>query len=518
MLLNSVPLTGDPFQADADRKRVEQASTMRSDLLAAMDALDTIRQCISGQAAVLDGHIEACTVRRGFVSLPNEILSVVLEHAANEQYNTEAWTIVHSVQAATKLSHVCKRFRHLIVNLPGLWNRWTNLGKSFPGMLPSCILRSGNSGSKLLVSALLEEEFPEYAERIEEFLRIVYPKHKFWDHFVLNCRRWECHQFSDKELMVLAKVSNGVVVPSLTILDIQYHDVVLRILQERGNSLPAVHFYSTWSTPRLQSMVTKNFIPVPFSGSQSLKSLSLSIGFDTFTTPHVFDIVGLLSFLSSCPVVEDITLSVGGADSSVPSSSISHPVEMRFVSNLHLHVKLCNSNPLRLFFEHIRFPALSRLVFYIQTSLKNETSRDIEASSRKIIHAVFPNAEVFQNLSSMVLWVSAGRDFHTGFEPFVNLFRHYPPIPPASCVPKLRDLEISPPHGWELDSSFPAIETLVVRGLCYVECWIIPMLKLLESRGDLEKLQWVHFADGIYGLYESNPVTLSNDELRDLMK
>ncbi len=62
---NSVPLTGDPFQADADAKAVQQAKEMRGALLAAKEALYTIRRCISVQADALDSHIIACTLRRG---------------------------------------------------------------------------------------------------------------------------------------------------------------------------------------------------------------------------------------------------------------------------------------------------------------------------------------------------------------------------------------------------------------------------------------------------------------------
>jgi len=48
------PLTGDPFQADADSKAVQQAREMRNVLLAAKEALYTILRCISVQANTLD--------------------------------------------------------------------------------------------------------------------------------------------------------------------------------------------------------------------------------------------------------------------------------------------------------------------------------------------------------------------------------------------------------------------------------------------------------------------------------
>lgn len=96
----------------SSRRRCEGSSTGDQALLAAKDVLITIRQCISIQADALDGRIKARRLRRGPISLPYEIISVVLTYAvlavrggykdSFEDSYAIVWTLKPAVPKITK--------------------------------------------------------------------------------------------------------------------------------------------------------------------------------------------------------------------------------------------------------------------------------------------------------------------------------------------------------------------------------------------------------------------------------
>ncbi len=72
----------------------------------------------------------------------------------------------------------------------------------------------------------------------------------------------------------------------------------------------AIHFYSAWSTPALSFIITRNLIPIPFSGSNCLKTFILNLDFSHAGGEHIFAITALSLFLSSCPMLERFRLAV----------------------------------------------------------------------------------------------------------------------------------------------------------------------------------------------------------------
>jgi len=107
----------------------------------AADALDKIRALIDHQLEMCEEMIEAYGLRRAFFSVPDEVLSMVLDYAAIKRLHPdEKWNVMQTVKAATKLSHVCKRFRDIIVLSSSFWNRVNNAMKS-PDMVSTCLSR-----------------------------------------------------------------------------------------------------------------------------------------------------------------------------------------------------------------------------------------------------------------------------------------------------------------------------------------------------------------------------------------
>ncbi len=112
----------NPSQAEADRRALERATATRNALKPASDALCRIWELVSSQLRACEHDIEVYRNRRCFFSLPDEILSTVLEYAALRLIvGDRKKGTISTVKAAAKLSHVCKHFRHLITHSPTLW-------------------------------------------------------------------------------------------------------------------------------------------------------------------------------------------------------------------------------------------------------------------------------------------------------------------------------------------------------------------------------------------------------------
>ncbi len=518
----SVPLSNDLSQADADAKAVIQATKMRDTLLAATEALETLRITTSLQASTLSVHIGASRLHREFISIPDEVLSVVLEYAALQRDpDDKSRSIVKSVKAAAKLSHVCKRFRKLIVHQPYFWNRWTNAMENSE-MLSTCLSRCRNPSAKLLVKVLLYTlsfRTPHW-QPIDMFLRIVCQKRETWRQFVLDgsgSANDSIDQFTDVALRDLAKTTSNIVLPLLTHLDIGYHAIVMRPeVRARDDVLDMMHFYSTWSAPRLQSMVTKNFIPIPFSGSPCLSSLSIHIGHTHWSRGFVLDFSAISSLLSACPVLEDFTLWIGGADNAGPPTLQGRRVEMTFVDKLNFRFELCNSTTLRILFENTYFPNASTLELRIGIPQPGMCD-GVDHKARNIIHTMFPDAEAFPSLTSLtfnVYYVVEGVP-----RPLFDLLSI-----PLSHMPKLEYLNISSSF---LDympywPGLPAIRSLVLRdSYRLAKPRLVNLLQRLEAQGVLGSLRHVLLTDGFHeekGGKGREPLTLSNEELRKLIK
>lgn len=107
----------------SDIKAAKSLADVAVGLKLAADALHKIRKCILGQARFCEEKVLALRLRGSFSSLPNEILAVVLVDAATPtsdefQYKHHAMCVF---RAATRLSHVCQRFRSLMLCNPNFW-------------------------------------------------------------------------------------------------------------------------------------------------------------------------------------------------------------------------------------------------------------------------------------------------------------------------------------------------------------------------------------------------------------
>ncbi len=166
LAVSSIPLSNDTFQAKEDAITVDRAKVVMDVLGPAREASHNVWLWISEQAAACEFQISALKLRSGFPALPDEVLSDVLEFASYQNDNDEEIAVKSPVNAATTLSHICSRFRTLIMSTFNLWNRIS------PSMrmeaISSCFTRCGPAARLAYKSSSRHPRFKGIFSRLLE--------------------------------------------------------------------------------------------------------------------------------------------------------------------------------------------------------------------------------------------------------------------------------------------------------------------------------------------------------------
>ncbi len=214
---------------------VKRAAVVMDKLNPAQKISHDIWFWISEQAAACESQIGALKLRSGFLSFPDNILSDVLEFASYQQNKDEHIAIKSTVNAATKLSHVCSRFRTLALSTPKLWNRIA------PSMrivaISSCVARCGTEGVQIIIPASsFHEDLSTFALRIAEEAYL-------WRRFELVCKDLSPDHIINLTNLRLGTL--GVDAPLLSELDIRYPHTALNLKDDLrgGKSRDGLLFY-----------------------------------------------------------------------------------------------------------------------------------------------------------------------------------------------------------------------------------------------------------------------------------
>jgi len=418
---------------------------------------------------------------------------MVLEFAAlQDDVKDEKETILSTVKAATKLSHVCRRFRDLIIHSPTLWRRVFNeMGRS--DMAYTCISRWRRANAEVILATSPFEASTYRDRRTEEldrlrnvsFIQNALEKSEHWGSFTMEGISEGVTSVPGYEPgcpQDYAKLATNLDFPNLTQLAVRYPEAALSstVRRNKYNNF-AMHFYSSWSTPKLRSMTSRNVIPIPFSGSQSLTSLSIFLNYKAHGD---LDVNSFVSFLSACPALERFALEVHHASYGATSPVPERCVEMPCVTDLNLAFVKCYRAPLKALFDAVRFPHITSMRLRIQ-SVEEEGSADMHFND--IFFTVLPNAETFPKLRDLVLDVNA-EGYRDENDVYVDGSIS---IPFAAMPSKVRYLtlitHLTEVHPIPDDVALPAIRTLVLRDSFRLgKEWLVQFLRRVKGRGDLD--------------------------------
>lgn len=332
---------------------------------------------ISNQLHLCCCEIEALELRSGFSALPDGILADVLEFATgsvDHEFGTFTegyiedkadyhvhYDIETSSQAATTLSHVCRRFRDIIVSFSTFWRRIS------PSMKPAIVSASFErctSGSIPFEVYLRSPISPTHI--IDSFLRRAINNRHLWKRFAHD---WTFNYYPRaKEMTANTHILHRKIhAPQLSQIIIGFpYAIQAADNREVLKMLPKMHYYSSWSTPNLRFMKTSQMIPVPFSGSNTLTTLSI---YQCLSQGTCFDLTSLMSFLASCPVLTEFMLKVRDSDrvheSYRQQLPPEHRMETKSVERLTLMFEWGDSSTIGDLINAIRFPSVSVAIFLI---------------------------------------------------------------------------------------------------------------------------------------------------------
>ncbi|KLO14083.1 hypothetical protein SCHPADRAFT_889556 [Schizopora paradoxa] len=459
-----VPLLHNNAQAKEDTNTVEHAMIILDALQPAQSAIQQAWFWISEQIDSCKEHISAVKARSGFLAFPDEILSDILEFAACRQDKNVMKAIANTVRAAINLSHVCSRFRRLVVTTVDLWNRVSPLMN--PLAIAACLDRCGTSGVDIYISSMMDLDV------ISPLIALTMCQTNLWRRFIHVCDDLTYSAFSSQvgKLGELCKQSPFDTFPLLSDISVHYPTSALSISPFEGfgqDEQVKVHFYSTWPASGLRSFTTKNLIPLPFTGTNSLVSFTISLDFRSQW--HIQEggipIASLMSFLSSCPALETFSLKLDKCKNFV-ASEMDQPVEISSVTAINLRFRHCRSAVVRALISDIRFPNAETMRLVCDSRGRRSNS---SMQCHDILQEVFPKPTTFPKLRNLKLDLLADGPVDS-LSQEVDLLYVRPISIPFSNMLSLHDLEITTSHSFirHLEDS---VECPKLRSLSIVDCW-----------------------------------------------
>ncbi|KLO14084.1 hypothetical protein SCHPADRAFT_996880 [Schizopora paradoxa] len=496
-----IRLSYDLSRLASDSDELRRAHEMRAILEPSKLLLQTLSNIITLQLEDCTSQITAIHSRAAFSSLPDEILSSVLEFGAyrspakmGSKGIAKAESIIASVKAAVQLSSVCSRFRRIVLYTPSMWNQIC-IGMPLE-MLKVCVERAGSIGLDIFfdisVTGLMKPEPRE--ELALPFLEFAMSVVGTWRQFNHHCFTFllEGNSLPVDEMSQLEVMTNGLHSPRLSELIVRYggghrddFDEGDDLLVDNSRWHKIFHYYSTWTLPGLRSMSTFNTIPIPFSGCSSIETLCITMdytpGYALLEQRRSFDANGLSNFLASCPVLRKFTLRLTKAklplDIRPPTLPNSTSIE-----DLDLYLDQCRFGSIGHFIDTIRCPFVNSMNLAIRCNKLG--SRNFRPSED--IYSIFSNPDVFPRLENLRFDAESGPDHHHSI------------ALPIECIPKLRSLrlhllgrvELKSLLGEETIHVLPAhLSSIFREGVNFDRSeawWIEDVWHLLETQGRLD--------------------------------
>lgn len=165
-------------------------------------------------------------------------------------------------------------------------------------------------------------------------------------------------------------------------------------------------------------MSVKNFIPIPFLGTHTLKSLSISLhsrydfgSAKSYNEPNIsvrdykfFDLKGLATFLIACSVLEEFSAEFYGSPPFVPNlPDDGYRVQLDRVRSVAFVFDCCSSTIITSMLNAVRFPNVSAMSIRIEAP-EGPQARLVDIA-QNVIGALFPDTSTFGNVVQLQLEV-----------------------------------------------------------------------------------------------------------------
>ncbi|KAH8118774.1 hypothetical protein DFH11DRAFT_1569237 [Phellopilus nigrolimitatus] len=461
------------------RKILELESNSCQSIRATISWIKDAQTSLKALSAILDNEIRQLesqhtrlVVRNGIESLPNEVLAIIAEYSC-----------YHDSRESVRLSHICRRFRTLALDIPALWT----------SVSPTDILdetkafleRSKFAGLHIRFSRKAGQVFHESFHH--EFLAAILPHAHRWHSFSLYLQ----YDAAGEEILCFLKFMSitcgRLELPTLKELSIQCDE---HLFEDRPALRTAddLRFYENWIMPNIQFLKVYSFLPRPIFVQPSLRSLRVEL--ESEYDDVAWDLGLLLMLLSTFTALEDLTLSFRNAIF-VSAPGIPRPdIVLESLRTLDLYVLSENPdlNPVRLIMAKIRAPNLNKLVA--------ATEIHQWADANEWLHTLLYNGvNDFMRLTHLDLQVN--RYYHETCE-FETVFQRLPNLAhlsiEASDDPD-RVLRLWSTHRLAPDSIPPLRSLRFSRCGTFYSDGLDHILKILQERPDWDEFHRLEVID-----------------------
>lgn len=269
--------------------------------------LRALTTSVSGMLDLYSRRLESVSSKlsRGLMSLPDELLAHILSAA------------VHSIRnrslCATRLSHVSRRFRRIVLGDQSLWSSLSLNAKTSTELVKRSISHSGKD-TDLHIS--MEYSGDTSTTALHGLLNICSPTSSRWESLSV-CGVWDGEDSDTTlgdELLCLMK-QRHLVLPRLHELHLNEYFIDSSLDFADGTWISSTANFADirpWEAPNLRIMRCTQHIPTPSFPFKSFTVFMLSLMLLPGYTPA--QVEELVAFLASKPNISEIVLELDGID------------------------------------------------------------------------------------------------------------------------------------------------------------------------------------------------------------
>ncbi|KLO13165.1 hypothetical protein SCHPADRAFT_928745 [Schizopora paradoxa] len=422
---------------------VKHARESLEELEKVFSFVEQLRLILGAQCQSARRDVDALALRTGFSSLPDDLVAEILVFATRPlkiipNVHIDIVAEMQALAEARTLSHVCRRFRSLVLNRSQIWGviseRMNSLSevtfctqhsKTAPmtvvvehfGVLQS----SGRSGFPQKINSRFQAFFETCLLSSNRWRSLILGKNSYpdtaWTSF-----RWTVVRTN---LLSISQITKNLILPAIQRLSVDYST-----FPSQSHLDAELHPYLRWSMPKLTELKLSGCHPPPAQTTFSCTLRSLSIHFNTKSGP-AYSMSKLTSFLSSCKVLETVNLHF--VDWTSVANMSDPPFAVTKVQKVLLSFYKCTSAIVTAICGAIHFPEATTLRLTLSDLRFVPTSTNGHQESASSKYESLIRAFLLRHPSIESLELS--------FHPYMHAYT--PIVPPIQVLPELEVLSLS---------------------------------------------------------------------------
>ncbi|KLO13167.1 hypothetical protein SCHPADRAFT_997597 [Schizopora paradoxa] len=481
---------GDSY---GDRNIIWRAKRSCDALEIAANLAQRLSSTISEQATRMKCQVEALSLQYGISSLPDDILSDILVHATAREDEHDGMSLTEReerrLHTAIELSHVCSRFRSLLLDRARIWG-FLSSDISNIEMTRHCIKYAKSAPLKVhmenLGSSLSKDGF-------QHFITACLESAENWNHLTMRLpyfkttteeetARFECML---DNVSSFSRLSDENAFCSLVSLEIRFDGPFGGVnLQDKK-----FHPYLRWSLPSLTRFSLLGTIPFPFKNN--IKHLRISYAYERGQS---LDLRQLLAFFASCS-------SLASIDIHLRNGALIAPCETKSISSVKtiaFGFTNCTVNFVNNVCNALYFPEAKIMILGLRIMKLDLDGPFLDPRNYLVDYGAVASDILLQHcytgLNHLYLDVGPGKTKR-------RVMQRMPAyLPPFFKLPTLEILTLSATMGWKglLLSELPSgVRIPALRSLClfisegeewrHISGWVGALITRLKEQGDLGK-------------------------------